>query len=283
MSFHSKPLASVLRELFTPTCQVYLCFCVGDADMPITQGEKLSKLERNVGGRAWLPHRKWLVFSARTHTHTCTYTHTNESGNLSFHSSRREQLLPGAQTLETASIKQHALKNHINLVYHKRFAQGVSTLNSHFNDKVLPLREWANYMHVWFKWLLLSWWQKTLKSVWDSMGIFRNVSTKPSQKSRPNYYGSVWLSSPRPLILEAIKRNRIFSLLSFQFWRKEQGLCMEFILYSPIFIFGDIHVSELWNTVEKSKSLNTRHLGDGSLFCFFVSSFLLLLLLLCFS
>lgn len=32
------------------------------------------------------------------------------------------------------------LKNHINLVYCKGFAPGVSTLNRHFKDKVLPLR-----------------------------------------------------------------------------------------------------------------------------------------------
>ena len=163
------------------------------------------------------------------------------------------------------------LKNHINLVYRKRFAQGVSTLNSHFNDKVFPLREWANCMHVWFKWFLLSWWQKTLKSVWDSMGIFHNVSTKPSQKSRPNYYGSVWLSSPRPLILEAIKRNRIFSLLSFQFWRKEQGLCMEFILYSPIFIFGDIHciwIMEYSRKIQKFEYMPPRRSLFVLFFCF---------------
>ena len=35
-------------------------------------------------------------------------------------------------------------------------------------------------------------------------------------------------------------------------------------------------VSELWNTVEKFKSLNICHLGDRSLFCFFVSSFFLI-------
>ena len=78
-------LCPVLCELFTPMSSIFMLPCLG-CRMPVTQGEKCLKSKRNIGGKTWLPHRKWLVFCVYVRAHT----HTNESRNLSFHSSRRE-------------------------------------------------------------------------------------------------------------------------------------------------------------------------------------------------
>ena len=104
------------------------------------------------------------------------------------------------------------------------------------------------------------------------MGIFHNVSTKTSQRSCLVTVSQHWrcfIVLPMPLILEALKDKRE----SLNRWVSNFGgrsrdsvwnsFCMALFSY-----LETSTVSELWNTVEKFKSLNICHLGDRSLFWF---------------
>lgn len=85
-----------------------------------------------------------------------------------------------------------------------------------------------------------------------------------------------------PHILEALKDKESLLIVGFPILEEGAGtpgwnsFCMALFSYLEIST-----VSELWNTVEKFKSLNRCHLGDRLFVLVFVSSFVLLFLNCC--